>query len=442
MERVEPAARRPVLLAVDDERGPLERIEQELCRRYAADYRVACHSSTTDAMRELEALRESGEPVAVVLADQWMSGMTGDELLARVRELHPHAKRALLVDWGAWGDPRTVRAILDAMALGDIDYYVVKPSRSADEYFHRMITEFLHEWSRTAPGAHHEIRVVGDGWAPRTQQVTSLFTRNGIPHAMLDPDSDEGRELLEEAGHDTRDGPLVVMQGGAILTNPTNTEVAQAYGAATQLGRRRDFDLVIAGAGPAGLAAAVYASSEGLRTLAVEHEAMGGQAGSSSLIRNYLGFSRGVSGSELAQRAYQQAWVFGSHFLLFCDVVGLRPGDGQHVVELSDGTEATAKAVVLSTGVSYRQLAIPSLEDLPGVFYGASVAEARALAGQDTFVVGGGNSAGQAAVHLARYAAQVTLLVRRSTLAQTMSTTWSGSWRPSPTSRSATTLRS
>jgi thioredoxin reductase (NADPH) len=358
-----------------------------------------------------------------VLADQWLVDLEGSALLDRVRDLHPHAKRALLVDWGAWGDPRTAQAIRRAMALGHIDYYVLRPSRTGDEYFHRIVTEFLHEWSRSSPGSYHEIRVVGDSWLPRVAEVTSLLQRNGIPHSLLAPDSPDGRSLLEEAGHDAHTGPLVVMQGGAALPNPSNTEVAQAYGAATALGRRHDFDLVIAGAGPAGLAAAVYAASEGLRTLVVEHEAMGGQAGSSSLIRNYLGFSRGVSGAELAQRAYQQAWVFGAHFLLFCDVDCLRPGPDGHVVELSDGSEARARAVILATGVSYRQLGIPALDELlnAGVFYGASVAQARALAGRETYVVGGGNSAGQAAMHLARYASTVTLLVRGGSLGASMS---------------------
>src|SRR4051794_3760936 len=423
MERTRPVARRPVLLAVDDERRQLDRIQDELCRRYAADYRVVCCSSATAALRELEGLRAAGEQVALVLADQWMGDVNGDALLARVGELHPQAKRALMVPWGAWSDPSTARAIRTAMGLGHIDYYARKPTPSSREHFHRTVSEYLHEWSRGEPSAFQEVAVVGDSFSPRTHEITSLLSRNGVPHAFLAPDSDAGRELLEEAGHDPSGGPLVVMQGGAVLADPTREQVAEAYGAATHLGSRHDFDVVVVGAGPAGLAAAVYAASEGLRTLVVEGESIGGQAGSSSLIRNYLGFSRGISGAELAQRAYQQAWVFGARFLLFRDVDCLRPGADHHVVELSDGTEATARAVVLATGVSYRHLAIPGLEELlnAGVFYGASVAQARALAGRETFVVGGGNSAGQAAMHLARYASTVTLLVRGGSLADSMS---------------------
>jgi thioredoxin reductase (NADPH) len=412
-----------VLLAVDDDRGALARIEQELTRRYGADYRVLCIPSAAEAERRLEALREEGEQVALVLADQWMPEKTGTELLARVWHLHPQAKRALLVPWGAWGDRRTARAILHAMALGHIDYYVLKPSHLGDEYFHRTISEFLHEWARTSPGAEHEIAVVGDPWAPSTHEITTLLTRNGVPHAFHTPESETGLRLLGEAGHDIGDGPVVAMQGGASLVNPTREQVAEAYGAATGLGRRHDFDVVVVGAGPAGLAAAVYAASEGLGTLVVEAEALGGQAGSSALIRNYLGFARGVSGAELAQRAYQQAWVFGANFVLMRHVRSLQPGEERHTLELSDGSEATARAVVLATGVSYRRLEVPGLDALTnlGVFYGASVAQAQALAGQDAYVVGGGNSAGQAAMHLARHARRVTLVVRGPSLSDGMS---------------------
>jgi thioredoxin reductase (NADPH) len=418
----DPAPSRPVLLAVEDELDSLRLIRAELDRRYGADYRVVCARSATAALDLLTSLREEGEPVAIVLADQWMPEMTGGELLARTRALHPHAKRGMLVDWGAWGDRKTARAILEAMALGNIDYYVLKPNRARDEYFHRTIGEFLHEWARAAPLNSREVVVVGRALTPATHSITDLLTRNGVPHSVLAPDSEEGRALLEEAGCD-EGRPLVAMRGGAMLVDPSPAEVAQAYGAHTQLGKRRDFDVIVAGAGPAGLGAAVYAASEGLSTLVVEREALGGQAGSSSLIRNYLGFPRGISGAELAQRAYQQAWVFGAHFLVMADITGLAIGADRHTVTLSDGSEATAGAVVLATGVSYRRLGIPELEELhgAGVFYGASVAEGRALAGKDGYVIGGGNSAGQVAMHLARYARRITLLVRAPSLAASMS---------------------
>src|SRR3954453_23548632 len=248
MERAQPPARRPVLLAVDDDRGALDRIEQELTRRYGADYRVECIPSTAEAERRLEELREDGERGALVLAAPWMREKTGTELLARVWHLHPQAKRALLVPWGAWGDRRTARAILNAMALGHIDYYVLKPSHVGDEYFPRTITEYLYEYSRTSPAAEHEVAVVGDPRAPSTHEITTLLTRNGVPHAFYTPESEAGRRLLGEAGHDIGDGPVVAMQGGANLVNPTREEVADAYGATTGLGRRRDFDVVVVGA--------------------------------------------------------------------------------------------------------------------------------------------------------------------------------------------------
>lgn len=409
-----------MLVAVDDDPDALARVEDELRRRYESDYTVVCERSPTAA---LEALRTARDDVAVVLADQWMPEMSGTELLAQVGELHPHAKRGLLVEWGAWGDRPTADAIHGAMARGEIDYYVLKPWRSPDELFHRTLGEFIHEWSRTQVARPKEIVVVADSWAPRTHEVTTLLTRNGVPHVFHPSDSSEGRELLGRTGTDTRAGPVVILLDGRVLVNPSNVELAGSYGVSTKLEDERDFDVVVIGAGPSGLSAAVYASSEGLRTLVVEREAIGGQAGSSSWIRNYLGFSRGVTGAELAQRAYQQAWVFGTTFVLMRDVVSLRSQGHEHVVTLSDDAEAVARAVILASGVSYRRLGIPSLEALvgAGVFYGASTSEAHALGGERVYVVGGGNSAGQAALHLARHAAEVTILVRGPSLAETMS---------------------
>jgi thioredoxin reductase (NADPH) len=354
-----------------------------------------------------------------------MPGIEGDELLRRARALHPEARRALLVDWGAWADRPTARAIHATMALGDIDYYVLKPTRTADEHFHRTITEFLLEWTRAMPTTWHEVAVVGAQPSPRTHEITTHLARNGVPHAVLSPDSPAGRALLEESGLGPDDGPLVAVRGGRRLVDPSRAELAEAHGARVRLCDRHAYDLVVVGGGPGGLAAAVYAASEGLSVLVVEREAIGGQAGSSSRIRNYLGFPRGIGGAELAQRAFQQAWVFGAEVLLTREVAALRPGDGHgaHAVVLEDGSEIEAGAVVLATGVSYRRLGIPALEALhgAGVFYGAAVTEARALAGRDAYVVGGGNSAGQAVAHLARHARRVTLVVRGPSLAAGMS---------------------
>jgi thioredoxin reductase (NADPH) len=413
----------PRMLVVEDESEIRARIRGELERRYGSDYRVRCVGSAVDALDMLERWRERGDRVALVLADQWMPDMTGEDFLARARALYPDTKRALLVQFGAWGDRETSDAMLRAMARGSIDYYVLKPWRRADEYFHRTITEFLQEWERATSASPQEVAVVCEWRSPRSYQLRQLLSRNGVPHVAHDTDSPEGRRILAEVDLEGTREPVVVLVGGGVLVDPTNTQLADSYGVSTALEEGADFDVLVVGAGPAGLAAAVYASSEGLDTLVIERESIGGQAGSSSLIRNYLGFARGLSGAELAQRAYQQAWVFGARFIHTRSVTALRPSGGRYAVELSDGSEATATAVVLATGIEYRRLSIPALEQLvgTGVFYGASVSEARAHSGDEVYVVGGGNSAGQAAVHLGRYAKRVTILVRRASLAETMS---------------------
>ncbi|HEX8645331.1 MAG TPA: FAD-dependent oxidoreductase [Thermoleophilaceae bacterium] len=419
-----PTAPQAALVAVDDDTAALGRIAEELRRRYGADYDVRCASSPRDALTELEQMRDAGVQVAVVLAAQWMEEMRGPELLARVRELHPLARRALLIPWGGWGDRPTADAVMRAMALGQIDYYVLKPWYSPDEYFHRTICEYLHEWSRAAALRPQEVAVVAELRSARTHEMRSLLARNGVPHRFHAPDSDEARRLLDAAGLEFTGAPVVTMLDGRVLVDPSATELAGAYGVSTEVEDAREFDVVVVGAGPGGLAAAVYAASEGLRTLVIERESIGGQAGSSSLIRNYLGFSRGVSGAELAQRAYQQAWIFGTRFVLMRTASRIRTGaDGLHTIEIAGGGEVTARAVVLATGVSYRRLGAPGLEELAGsgVYYGASVAEASGLSGEDVYVVGGGNSAGQAAMHLARFARRVTMLVRGPSLTATMS---------------------
>ena len=410
------------MLAVDEDDHALARIERELERRYGVDYQVVVCSSSASARQCLGELKARQVEVAIVLADHALSGLTGAELLTEVNGLYPIAKRALLINWGAWADPAATEALLRAIALGQADYYVLKPWRSPDEYFHRTIAEFVHEWSRLEPSAPKEVAVVGEQWSARSNEVVSLLARSGFPHTFFAVSSPEGRRLLDDSGYGSARLPVVFALNATPLVDPTTAEVAAAVGVSTRLERRR-FDVVVVGAGPAGLAAAVYASSEGLDTLVVEREAIGGQASSSSLIRNYLGFSRGVSGSELATRAYQQAWVFGTTFLVTQSVTALAREDGVFRVGVSDGADVHAKVVVLAMGVAYRRLGIPELEALAGagVFYGASVTEARALAGQHAYLVGGGNSAGQATMHLARFAARVTLLVRGDSLAESMS---------------------
>ncbi len=412
----------PVLLAVDGDLDALGRTEIELTRRYGQDYRVMTESTAAGALATLRRLREEREPVALVLADQLLGETPGADLLAHARELHPAVKRGLLIGWGDWAKVATSEQISNAMTLGKIDYYVLKPQRCPDELFHRTVAEFLFEWARHESPLQGEIEIVAELGSPRAAELRDLLGRNGIPYACHPPESAEGQALLDDSGHADLSVPIAKVGGGRFIVDPTNVQLADAFGVSTQL-EEHEFDVVVIGAGPAGLAAAVYASSEGMRALVIEREAIGGQAGSSSLIRNYLGFSRGVSGSDLAQRAYQQAWVFGTKFLLMREVVELRPGERRHVLRTADGAEIETVSVLLASGVSYRRLEIPTLSCLEGegVFYGASAADARALPGKRVFVVGGGNSAGQAAMHLSRYAAEVTMLVRRANLSSTMS---------------------
>jgi thioredoxin reductase (NADPH) len=415
---------KPVILAVDDDPLALDRVVDELGRRYGRDYDVVSELSADSALRRIDALATSGQPLALVLADQWLREphLTGESVLSRTRELHPGAKRALLLDWGAWGHDLTEQAILRAMAAGLIDYYVVKPWRSPDESFHRAITDFLQEWmSGVGP---QEIAVVGEPWHPRSHEIRRLLERNSLAHVFHSVESEDGKALLADCGLDETCLPVVQMLDGRVLVDPSPADVMRACGIDTTISYGAEFDVVVIGAGPGGLAAAVYATSEGLSTLVVEREAVGGQAGSSSLIRNYLGFARGISGAELAMRAHQQAWAFGARFLRQREAIELRTGNGDlHTIVISDGTEVGGRAVVLATGVTYRTLPMPELAALAGagVFYGASRWEATALTGQDVYIVGAGNSAGQAAIHLAKHARRVTMLCRGNDLSSTMS---------------------
>jgi len=354
-----------------------------------------------------------------VLADQWLPEATGADFLARVRQLHPAARRVLLI---TWGDQASSEPILRATVLGDIDAYVVKPGPPPDEHFHRFVTEQLDEWGRSNLPGLEVVRVVGEEWAARSHELRELLGRNGVPFGFYPAGGRDGQRLLEEAGAAGKALPAVVLFDGQVLTNPSNAEVGEALGLHVKPAGGR-YDVTVIGAGPAGLAAAVYGASEGLSTVVLEPEAIGGQAGTSSLIRNYLGFPTGVSGGDLAVRAYTQAWNFGAEYVYGNPATGLRPESSELVVTTADGSEVRSRAVVVATGMAYRRLGVPALDALTGagVFYGAAASEARAMKDSEVFVVGGANSAGQAAVHLARYAAQVTVLVRGRSLADSMS---------------------
>ena len=411
----------PVLLAVEDDPAALGDVERELRDRYGRSYRVVCTCSPDEALATLTRLSDAGEEVALVLAAQWLPGTTGSELLGHVRALHPYAKRGLLVPWGGWAHRPTAEAIFDSMALGRIDYYVLRPAASPDELFHQAVCSFLFEWTKDRRIAPHTIHVVGEEWSGRAYELRDVFHRCAIPHSFCLAESSEGRELLAKAGPQAK-LPVILLPDGRVLSDPSDKEVAEAAGTAVEP-EGDDFDLLIVGAGPAGLSAAVYGASEGLRTLVIDEGGIGGQATSSSLIRNYLGFPRGVSGGRLAEQAYEQAWVFQANFAFMHRARALRRAGDRLFVTLTNNRCVSGRAVILATGATYSRLGVPSLEALngAGVFYGGPASEGQAMTGKEAYIVGGANSAGQAALHLARYARRVTLVVRAESLGAGMS---------------------
>lgn len=418
---------RPLILDVEADPVQLGRTETELARSFGATFRVRGELAAEDAVHLLEKAAERGERVALILVDDSLPETDRAAVLGTARRLHPEAKRLLLVPWGSWADPRVARTILQGMAIGDVHAYTLRPWVEGDELFHRSVAEFVHDWSRADPRNKREVVVVADRHSGRGFELSNLLQRNRIPYAFRERSSEAGQAVLA-AAEPERDGDVVVWMpavGGTTLVDPTDADVLSAWGIPTTVPPEcSSVDLLVVGAGPAGLAAAVYGASEGLSTLVVERDAIGGQAGTSSLIRNYLGFSRGLSGSELAQRGYQQAWMFGARFVLTPVVESVEPrDDGSFRVRISDGSTVSARSVVLACGVSYRRLGIPSVEAFTGqgVYYGASVTAAHSLSGLTAVVAGGGNSAGQAVLQLARYCPRVHLVVRGQALEETMS---------------------
>jgi thioredoxin reductase (NADPH) len=409
----------PILFLVNDQGRVLEALTGDLARRFGVDYRILSEQSPSAALATLTQLAARSEEVALLIAAQRMGEMPGVDFLVRAHEFHPTAKRVLLVGRRDW---TSTNPAVRAMTLGQIDTYLFEPWLPVERWLHLPISQVLAEWVPSQAPSFEGIRVVGPRLGTRSHELRDTLTRMGIPHGWYPVDSDAGRRLLQEAGQDGSHLPVVVFHSGRVFVDPSNAELAEALGFGTRP-TAAAYDLAIVGAGPAGLAAAVYAASEGLDTLMVEPQVVGGQAGTSSLIRNYLGFPRGISGNDLANRALEQAWLFGANLVLAEQVTGLDVRGSDRLLRLSDGSEVTAHAVIIASGVSWRRLGVPGLEALvgAGVFYGAAGAETRAMQGQDVFVVGAGNSAGEACLDLAKWAASVTILARGDALGQSLS---------------------
>ena len=409
--------RRPIFMLVSDDELRLEALRCDLSRRYQADYQVCVASAAAAGLTMMAVLAGAGAEVALIIADEHLADMPAVDLLARAHGLQPRAKRILLIDRGNWTGPHPA---IEAMAVGKIDYYLYVPWFPLERNLHPAVSEFLAAWDKSRGPSHVAFRIVGPAHSPSAHRLREDLTRVSVPYWYFDAGSDEGRQLLRERHLDGAPLPVVVAQDDSVLINPSHEDLMVKLGFRTSP-NLHTCDVAIVGAGPAGLAAAVYAASEGLSTLVLEPDIPGGQAGTSSLIRNYLGFPHGLSGDDLTDRALNQAWLFGAEFTSAA-AEGLTVRDGSRVVH-AGGAEVEARAVVIATGVSWRRLGVPGLENLigAGVFYGAAGAEARAMAGQDVYVVGAGNSAGQAAIHLARYAATVTMVVRGADLGATMS---------------------
>jgi thioredoxin reductase len=414
---------RPAVVVACRDAMAREAFSRELSGRYGMDYRIVHCDDPAELGTSIRELLAAGTPVALVIGGVGEADPDGIEMLAQVRAVDRTVLRVAAVRWGEWD---TARPVFDAVTIGKIDHWVTCPVQSPDEDFHESITRFLGEWRRRHGGSFEPVQVIGEHWSARSLELRDAFSRNGIPIGFYDAGSARGRQRLHELGAEPAELPVVVVRFGgrlSVLGNPSNLEIAEAFGLMTPIPNGEVFDVAVVGAGPAGLATAVYASSEGLRTVVVEREAIGGQAGTSAMIRNYPGFAQGVSGARLAFEAYTQAWFFGTTFLFMRQLEGLAREDGHYRLRLSDGGTLNARTVVITTGATYRRLGIPALEDLQGrgVFYGAGVSEAPAMRGRTVYVVGGGNSAGQAALHLAGWAHQVTVVVRSPSLTGSMS---------------------
>jgi thioredoxin reductase (NADPH) len=406
----------PILLTVDDDPSVSRAVARDLRRRYGQDFRVVRADSGSDALDALREIKLRGDTVAAMLADYRMPHMNGIEFLEQAMDLFPHARRALLT---AYAD---TDAAIQAINVVDVDHYLLKPWDPPEEKLYPVVDALVDTWRAVDDRPVEETKVVGHRWSKPTYDVRDFLVRNSVPYRWYSVDEPEGRRLLDAAGAGPGEIPVVVTPDGKVLRSPRNAEIAAVVGLSTEPAAEF-YDLIVIGGGPAGLGAAVYGASEGLRTVLVERQATGGQAGQSSRIENYLGFPDGVSGNQLTDRARLQARKFGAEVLTARDAVKLEARGPARVVTFSDGSEIAAHAVVLANGVAYRALGAPGCGDLTGrgVYYGSAATEAQACGGEDVYIVGGANSAGQAAVFFSRHARSVTLVVRGASLEQSMS---------------------
>jgi thioredoxin reductase (NADPH) len=407
----------PVLFVIDDDAGVVHALRDDLSRRFGEDFRVIGESSAAAGLATLRELADEHEPVALLIVDHNMSEMPGVDFLAGAHAMHPLAKRVLLVE----RDYSVRSPVVQAMTLGQADYHITKPWMLELDLY-RMVSEFLAEWAKDQEAGFELFHVIGRLQDRSTHELRELLTRFNVPFYFHPADTEQGRDLLENKGLDASHLPVMIRHDDYTMVEPTPAQIIEAVGGSIH-NDVDECDVVIVGAGPAGLTAAVYAASEGLQTVVLEETISGGQAGSSPMIRNYPGFPHGISGHELTRRACEQAWMFGAHMVFSQPIVGLECRGDERVVHLADGHQVAAKAVIVATGIAWRRLGVPRLEALvgSGVFYGAAGSETRAMEGRDVFVAGAGNSAGQTALHLARYARRVTMLVRGNSLARSMS---------------------
>ena len=406
----------PTILTVDDDPSVSRAIARDLRRKYGEHYRIIRASSAAEALEALREIKLRGGRVAVMLADYRMPQMNGIEFLEQAMDLFPNARRALLT---AYAD---TDAAISAINLVDVDHYLLKPWDPPEEKLYPVLDALLDAWQETGDRELEDLRVVGHRWSEPSYQLRDFLTRNLVPYKWLSADDAEGRRLLDAAGVGPESIPLLVTADGRAMAQPTTSEVAAAAGLSTA--PDRDFyDLIIVGGGPAGLGAAVYGASEGLKTLLVERQAVGGQAGQSSRIENYLGFPDGISGGDLTTRARRQVGRFSAEVLNAREVTGLRMDGSARTLTFDDGAEVSAHSVVLATGVAYRPLVANGVSELTGsgIYYGSAASEGPACQDADVYIIGGANSAGQAAMYFSRYAKQVTLLVRGDSLESSMS---------------------